>query len=162
MVNSLLCGYQCGLQPFTVQRDRRRGARCYRIRTWRLLTNSSRYNERPATTLSQRDSFSKPSTAPSQPGVNRLYLPVSRRATSLFLLHRQQRAGGQGPSALTEIPATAGFHHEGAIGAATADPRRCMSSVIVDIQKTVRPLGKTDMKDVFMTLAGSRGLTAFD
>jgi hypothetical protein len=71
----------------------------------------------------------------SQPGVNRLYLPVSRRATSLFLLHRQRRAGGQGPSALTEIPATAGFHHEGAIGAATADPRRCMSSVIVDIQK---------------------------
>ena len=34
-----------------------------------------------------------------------------------------------------KIPATAGFHHEGAIGAATADPRRSMSSVIVDIQK---------------------------
>jgi hypothetical protein len=156
MVNYLLCGYQRGLQPFTVQRDRRRGARCYRIRTCRLLTNSTRYNERPPTTLSQRDSFSKPSTASSQPGVYRLYLPVSRRATSLFLLHRQRRAGGQGPSALTEIPATAGIPPRGAIGAVTADPRRSMSSVIVDIQKQFGRWGKTDMRDVFVTLAGSR------
>jgi len=65
------------------------------------------------------------------------------------LWHR--RACGQGPIAPTEIPATAGFHHEGAI----------RSSVTVDIQKH-SAAGQNRHEGRFRDVSWVKGLTAFD
>ena len=89
------------------------------------LPSSIRYNERLRTTLSQKTSFIKPSTAQ---GVNRLYFPVlgqllrsscspTTATLAWFMLrltssHRGARC--QNPRAPSEIPASAGAHHEGA------------------------------------------------
>ena len=131
------------------------------------LPSSIRYNERLRTTLSQKTSFIKPSTAQ---GVNRLYFPVlgqllrsscSSTTATLALVyvaldklwHRGARC--QNPRAPSEIPASAGAHHEGAAAPVWEVHvfRDCGYS------KTLRPRGETDIKDVFVTF---KELTIFD
>jgi|SRR5215472_18504434 len=161
MVNSVSCGCQRVLQPVTVRRNRRRGE---------TPSNTDMAPAYQTVAGTMKDS--------RQVGV------LSIVSTSLFapsrfalLAHRQlQRwpcglcrarqalASGnccQGPSAPTEIAATSGSHHEGAIGAATPDSGRCTSSVTVDIQKHFDRRGKTAIGR-FRDVSKVKGLTAFD
>ena len=152
MVNSLSCGCQCVLQPFTVRRNRHRGRDAIEYVHGACLPNSTRHNERFPT---------------SQQGVNRLHFPVraeplrsscSPTTSTLAVwprLHSMSSSIGV-PVARTHAP-QAKFRQVPA-PITRVQPLlsgRCTCSVTW-IFKTPRSRGETDIKDVFVTFARSR------